>query len=140
VVFTSPDKSENIHFERKNKKQFRHNVTLFGDDSLNEYVKSIDAEIKPKVHYTQLLARCIGEIEEEVDPAAHMECQKIQVELDEARKAIEELHAFYNLKDVSIRWATPQSRIGGKRITWPNIISGHVILSPPIELGTQISY
>ena len=81
-----------------------------------------------------------------------MECQKTQDELDEARKAMEELHAFY--KDVSIRWAskllastsiTAQSSvypsgptpklIGGERITWPNMILVHVILSPPIDFG-----
>ena len=61
---------------------------------LDEYLKSIEAEIKYKLHYTQFLVQCIEEIEEEDDPAADMECQKTQGELDEAKKAIEELHAF----------------------------------------------
>ena len=45
-----------------------------------------------------------------------------EYELAEAKEAMEALSTFYG--DVSTRWASPDKRV-----------LGHVIYSPPIELG-----
>ncbi|GBE84426.1 predicted protein [Sparassis crispa] len=125
VIFT-PDKNENKHFERKNDSQRRYNVTLFGDAAFNKYVESIKAESGGKALIAQYQERRIRAIEGKNDPAANKERQKAQAELDEVREAMEELNTFY--QDVSTRWATPESRV-----------LGHVILSPPINVGVGSS-
>ncbi|KAL6303779.1 hypothetical protein BKA93DRAFT_898944 [Sparassis latifolia] len=125
VVFT-PDKNENKHFECKNDSQRRYNVTLFGDAAFNKYVESIKAESGGKALIAQYQERRIRAIEGKNDPAANKERQKAQAELDDAREAMEELNTFY--QDVSTHWATPESRV-----------LGHVILSPPINVGVGSS-
>jgi hypothetical protein len=122
VVFTSPDKSKNNHFEHKNDSQHRHNVMLFSDASFNEYLESIQAEIGKKAISADINERRIAWAEGKDDPVANEERHQAQVELNEAREAVEQLNSFY--QDVSKRWATPESRI-----------LGHVILSPPINVG-----
>jgi hypothetical protein len=121
VVFT-PDKSENNHFERKNVSQRRYNVTLFGNAALDKYLESIQAEIEGKALIAQYQERRIRVIEGKDDPAANKERQKAQVELDEAREAMEQLNTFF--QGVSTHWVTSESRV-----------LGHLILSPPINVG-----
>ena len=116
VVFTSPD---NSHFEHKDDSQLRHNIMLFGDASFNEYLESIQAKIKDEARYSQIQERCIMAIEGKDNPA---EKEKRQEELNKTREAVEGLNAFY--QDISTRWATSESRV-----------LGHVILSPPINVG-----
>jgi hypothetical protein len=118
VVFT-PDK--NHHFELKNDGR-HHRVMLFGDALFNEYLECIQAEIGGKALNVQYQEERLKAIEGKDDPAANKERQKAQVELDEAREAVEQLNSFY--QDVSTRWATSESRV-----------LGHVILSPPINAG-----
>jgi hypothetical protein len=122
VVFTL-DKNENKHFGRKNDSQCRYNITLFGDAAFNKYLESIKAEIGGKALIAQYQERCIRVFEGKDDPAANEERQHVQVELDDAREAMEQLSSFY--QDVSTRWATSESRV-----------LGHAILSPPINFGT----
>jgi hypothetical protein len=56
------------------------------------------------------------------DPVANEERQEAQVRLNEAREAIEQLNAFYQV--LLDRWASPKNQVLGK-----------VILSPPIGVG-----
>ncbi|KAJ6580227.1 hypothetical protein B0H10DRAFT_2235420 [Mycena sp. CBHHK59/15] len=125
VVFM-PDKNENKHFERKNDSQRRYNVTLFGDAAFNKYLKYIKTDIRGKALITQYQEGRVRAIEGTDNPAVNKECQKAQAELDEAREAKEKLNTLY--QDVSTHWATPESRI-----------LGHVILSPPINVGVGSS-
>jgi hypothetical protein len=122
IVFTSPDKRKNNHFERKNNSQRRHNVMLFSDDSFNNHVEYIEAKIRGNAVTVEFQERRIRMVEGKDDPAANKERQKAEVELDEAKKAMEQLNSFY--QDISTRWATSESRV-----------LGHVILSPPIGVG-----
>ncbi|CAA7262377.1 unnamed protein product [Cyclocybe aegerita] len=55
-------------------------------------------------------------------PAANEARERVQYEVDAAKRAIEELNAFY--QNVATQWATPESRV-----------LGHVVLSPPINAG-----
>jgi hypothetical protein len=90
--------------------------------STSKYLKSIQAEIGGKALISQYQEQGIRVIEGKNDLAANKERQKAQVELDEAREAIEQLNTFY--QGVSTRWATSESRV-----------LGHVILSPRINIG-----
>ena len=123
VVLTSPDKSKNDHFERNDDSQCRHDVMLFSDTSFDEYLKSIQAEIRVNAVDAEYNEHCIASAEgRRRDPAANQMHRMAQFELNEARKAVEELNTFY--QDVSKHWATAESRI-----------LGHVILCPPINVG-----
>jgi hypothetical protein len=121
VVF-KPDKNENEPFERKNDSQPRYDVALFGEASFQKYLESIKIEIGGKALIAQYHEGRIKVIEGKGDPAANEERQKAQVELNEARGAMEQLNTFY--QKVSTEWATLDSRV-----------LGHVILSPPIGVG-----
>ncbi|EJD02802.1 uncharacterized protein FOMMEDRAFT_167951 [Fomitiporia mediterranea MF3/22] len=128
VVFP-PDKSKNRLFEHKDDSQPRHNVTLFGDAAFERYLKSIQAEIEGKEFYVEYYGRCISEDSDEGEegedsPAVKEKHAKYQDEIDKMKKAKEALNAFY--QDVSTQWNTPESRI-----------LGHVILSPPIDVGVS---
>jgi hypothetical protein len=122
VVFTSLDENKNNHFEHKDDSQCRHNVMLFSDASFNEYLESIQAQIGEKERSVDYNERRITWAEGNDDPAVNELLHQAQVELNESREAVEQLNTFY--QDVSKRWATPESRI-----------LGHVILSPPINVG-----
>jgi hypothetical protein len=121
VVFTL-NESQDTLFKRKNGSQPRHNVTLFGDAAFSTYLESIKAEIGDKAVIAEHQEGRIKAVAGRDDPAAIKERRRAQYELDEARVAMEDLNTFY--KDVSSRWATPESRL-----------LGHVILSPPISVG-----
>ncbi|KAK0218127.1 hypothetical protein IW262DRAFT_1483789 [Armillaria fumosa] len=112
--------NQNKHFERKNTDEPRHDITLFGDAAFNEYLESIQAEIRGNAFMTHIHERHIKMVEGKDDPVANRARQQAQDELDEAREAIEQLNTFY--QEVSTHWATPESRI-----------LGHVILSPPMS-------
>ncbi len=123
VVFT-PDKNDNKHFEYKNDSQHRYNVTLFSDAAFNKYLGSIQVEIEDKAFMAQYQERRIRAFEGKDDPAANRARQSAQTGLDKVRKGMEKLKTFY--QDVSTHWATSESRI-----------LGHVILSPPIRVGSS---
>jgi hypothetical protein len=122
VIFTSSDKSKNNHFECTNDSQRRHNVMLFSDASFNDYLESIQKEIGSKAFTVNDNEERIASVEGKDDPVANRKRDRAQVELNRAREAVEQLNTFY--QDVSKHWATPESRI-----------LGHVILSPPINVG-----
>ena len=122
VIFMSPDKSKNTHFERKSDSQRRHNVMLFSDASFNKYLESIQAKIRGEALSAQSQEGRIRVVEGRDDPAANEERRQAQVEMNKAREVVEQLNVFY--QDVSTRWASSESRI-----------LGHVILSPPINVG-----
>lgn len=121
VVFP-PDRNDNKRFEHKNDSQNRHNVTLFGDDAFNKYLKSIQDKIRSKEFYVEYHGRRIGSMEGRNDPRTNRAREAAQKVLDEAKKAIPKLNTFQ--QDVSTRWATSESRV-----------LGHVILSPPIGVS-----
>jgi hypothetical protein len=121
-VVLVPNEHENKHFERENTSQRRHNITLFGDRGFEKYLESIRHEIQAKTYAIQHQEKRIRTIGGEDSPEANTERQDIQMEIHKANRAIEALNAFY--QDVSTRWATRESRI-----------LGHVILSPPINVG-----
>ncbi|KAK0442869.1 hypothetical protein EV421DRAFT_551705 [Armillaria borealis] len=123
VVFT-PDKNKNDYFQHRNDSQPRYNITLFSDAAFDKHLKSIQAGIRDKPVTAQFLERCIKAVEGKDDPAANKERQEAQAELDEAKEAMEELNTFY--QDVSTHWVTSESRV-----------LGHVILSPPISVGSS---
>jgi hypothetical protein len=123
VIFT-PDKDENTHFKCKNNSQRRHNVVLFGDAAFNEYLRSIQVEIRNKAMIAQLHETRLRDVEGRDDPEANTDRQRIPAELEEARSAMEKLNSFY--QEVSTHWATKDSRV-----------LGHVVLSPPIGVGVD---
>ncbi|KAJ7640781.1 hypothetical protein DFH06DRAFT_1429749 [Mycena polygramma] len=121
IVF-KPDENNNEHFEYKKDREDRFNVMLFGDVAFAKYVDFIRKEIGDKEWTIQFLARR-NETEEKEDGAAWSQySSRAQAELDEAKKALEELKLLYD--DVSTCWAAQKSRI-----------LGHVVLSPPIRAG-----
>ncbi|KAH7906810.1 hypothetical protein BJ138DRAFT_1117251 [Hygrophoropsis aurantiaca] len=117
VVFP-PDIYANTHFDflRNNDAgtQPRERVTLFSDITFNKYLESIKAEIAEKKSDARRRERRIRAIGEGDYPAA-----------DTARK---EALADTFYQDVFTHWATPESRV-----------LGHVILSPPINVGVGSS-
>ncbi|KAG8733123.1 hypothetical protein FRC10_000413 [Ceratobasidium sp. 414] len=121
VVFP-PSESENKLFEYKNASQRRDTVTLFGDAAFNRYLESIQTDIRGNAIMVDFHEDSIEAIEGGDNAEAVNARKKYQVELNKADKATEALNAFY--QDVSTRWATPESRV-----------LGHVILSPPINIG-----
>ncbi|KAG8947964.1 hypothetical protein FRC04_010161 [Tulasnella sp. 424] len=121
VVFPL-EENKNEHFEDKNNSQRRYNVMLYSDEAFKKYLESIKAEIHRKALFTQIQRGRIRAVEGKDDWAANKERQHAQAKLDKARKAVDGLETFY--QDVSTLWATPESRI-----------LGHVVLSPPINVG-----
>ena len=126
VVF-APNNNQNSLFKRENNSQPRYNVTHFGDVAFQKYLESIRAEIRGKALIAEHQERRIRAVRGKDNQGANRERRKAQHELEETREAIEELNTFY--QEVSTRWATPESRL-----------LGHVILSPPICLGSSGGY
>jgi hypothetical protein len=121
VVFT-PDINANVRFEHKTVSQRRHNVILLGDAAFNKFVQSIQDEIREKWFTTQYLEDCVEAVEGRDDPASDERRKEDEDELKKERKAVERLNAFH--QDVLKDWATSENRI-----------LGHVIFSPPINIG-----
>ncbi|KAF8957093.1 hypothetical protein BDZ97DRAFT_120014 [Flammula alnicola] len=106
-VVFTPGENKNKHFE-----------------PFNKYLESIKAEITGTAIVAELQEGRIGAVEGKDNPVANKERQKAQYKLDEAKDAIEELNTLY--QNVSTHWATLESRV-----------LGHVILSPPISVGSS---
>ncbi|KAI0250099.1 hypothetical protein BJV78DRAFT_1347568 [Lactifluus subvellereus] len=121
VVFT-PDNEKNEHFERRTDSQRRHDVVLFGDAAFKKYLESIQVEIKGKGVMAEYHARRVKAVEGRDDPEVNEERENAQTAFVKAEKAMELLSTFY--EDVLTHWATRESRV-----------FGHVILSPPINVG-----
>ncbi|CAA7263668.1 unnamed protein product [Cyclocybe aegerita] len=121
VLFTR-DMDENKHSERTDDSEPRYNVVLFGDAAFNKYVEFIKNEIRDQGINADYRERGIRRLEGRDDPAANEARERVQYEVHAAKRAIEELNAFY--QNVATQWATPESRV-----------LGHVVLSPPINAG-----
>ena len=121
VVFT-PNEDENQLFEHKDGSQPRHHVTLFGDVAFNKYLESIQCEISLKPTTVEYQERRITAASRKDGDTANAKREDAQEKLEQAKEEMKALTALH--KDVSTRWATPESRI-----------LGHVILSPPINVG-----
>ncbi|KAG8752242.1 hypothetical protein FRC11_008546, partial [Ceratobasidium sp. 423] len=120
VVFP-PGKSRNEPFEHKDGHP-HYNVNLFGDTAFEGYLESIQTEIEREEFYIDYHKRCIEAARENDTPEWNKGREAAQEKLNKAKKAVEVLKTFYH--NVSAEWDTPESRV-----------LGHVILSPPIELG-----
>ena len=120
VIFT-PDKSE--HFEHGNNSQPRHNIALFSDAAFSKYTKSILDEIEETGYTIRDQEARISAFEGRDDPKANEKRKEARSELGKAKKVKEQLETLH--KDVSTYWGTRESRI-----------LGHVILSPPINVGS----
>lgn len=114
-IFFTPDKNKTEQL-CKNDSQHCYNVTLFGDAAFKEYLDSVKNEIGHKRDHH-------WEVKSEDGKKKH---PKAQARLNKAREAQAELNTFY--EDILARWATPESRL-----------LGHVILSPPINVGGSSS-
>ena len=122
VVF-GQDKNNNNHFRHKNNSQPRHNITLFGQQSFKNYRESISTEIADKKFIVKHWEKqCLSSIESTNNPTVSMEQKGVETELEQARDAIEELEKFNC--DVATGWVSSENRI-----------LGHVVLSPPIDVG-----
>ncbi|KAG8685631.1 hypothetical protein FRC11_010304, partial [Ceratobasidium sp. 423] len=119
VIFPS-GKSKNEFFEHKDS-QPHHYVNLFGDAAFEGYLESIQTGIEHKAITIDYLERRIRALQKDTS-ATDRGRKATQAKLDDAKEAIEALNTFY--QDISVEWDTPESRI-----------LGHVILSPPIDVG-----
>jgi len=122
VVFIPREGNNTLFEDNESGNEHRYNVTIFGDVSFGKYLEFIQAEIRGKQVDAELQELRIRAVEGRDNPTANKERQKAQVELEEAREAMENLKIFFH--DTSTRWASKESRI-----------LGHVILSPPISFG-----
>lgn len=122
VIFP-PDNNENKLFERKTDNQRRHNVRLLGDAAFKNYLKSIATEIRRKANMTEHHQDRIKCTEGKDDSEANVKRQDAQAQLKRAIKAVELLNTLN--QDILTHWAAPENRI-----------LGHVILSPPISIGS----
>ncbi|KAH8111913.1 hypothetical protein DFH11DRAFT_556970 [Phellopilus nigrolimitatus] len=120
------NENENELFECKNDSQPRHNVILFSDAAFNTYLESLETEIGGKTTLTEYYEGRIKAVKNKDDPAANRERQTVQAAVNEAQEARARLSAFYQY--VSTQWAAPESRV-----------LGHVVLSPPISVGSSSS-
>ena len=118
-----PEKNENEHFEHRNSGLPRYDVTLFSNAAFNEYTGSILKNIKKAEDSIQFREDCIDRVKGEGGWVANKERKKAQTEVEQAKEKKERFEAFH--EDVSTNWGTRESRI-----------LGHVILSPPINVGS----
>ena len=120
VVFP-PNEENNGLFEHKSDSQ-RHNVLVLSDASFKKHLVSIKAEIDRQMFNIQYQKDHIAHLAEMNDESAEKERKHAQGLLDKARESVAALAAFY--RELSVNWATEQSRI-----------LGHVVFSPPIVVG-----
>ncbi|KAI0283098.1 hypothetical protein BGY98DRAFT_931309 [Russula aff. rugulosa BPL654] len=124
ICAQSTPNQEDRRFEYKN--DSRHNVMLFGGGSFAHHLESIQTEIKVKPDFAKTQRQRIRLNKGKDDPVANEERQEAQVRLNEAREAIEQLNAFYQvLLDREDNFAQNQ-------------VLGKVILSPPIGVGVGL--
>lgn len=121
VVF-KPSRNDNKTYEHESPSSPRRDVILLGDAAFKKFLESIQVEIGGKALIIPHLKRRIARAVSMAGDAAEIERKKIEDELAEAKRAMQVLDTFY--RDVSKRWASPDERM-----------LGHVIYSPPIELG-----
>ncbi|KAF7982540.1 hypothetical protein HWV62_27504, partial [Athelia sp. TMB] len=127
VVFPpNEDNEENNNlFERKSDSQ-RHDVLVLSDASFKEHLTSIQAKIREHESTIEYENRCIARKPEEDDDEDEEEVEKqrkhSQSLLEKAEASIFALNTFQH--ELSVSWATEQSRI-----------LGHVIFAPPIVAG-----
>ncbi|KAL5480626.1 hypothetical protein ACEPAI_1897 [Sanghuangporus weigelae] len=121
VVF-KPNRNDNKTFEHNSPSAPRREVILLSDAAFKKFLESIQVEIGEKALMIPYLERRIDKVQDVAGDAAERERRKAGDELAEVKEAMEALNIFY--EDVSTRWASPDKRV-----------LGHVIYSPPIELG-----
>jgi len=111
VIFP-PDKNDFHQYKRGGP---RINVMLFSDQGFEDYLEVICTKTKEQ-------GVIAGRLKEEIKTLVGNQLRKAQDELSNVEQAIRSFDLFY--KEVSTHWADPKKRI-----------LGHVLLSPPIELG-----
>ncbi|KAK7447030.1 hypothetical protein VKT23_014243 [Stygiomarasmius scandens] len=116
VVFTPDQKNE--LFEHKDVNQARHNVMLFGRVGFQSYLDSIEDEIDTQESCSETFENLIHMSTKED------ELQVYRAQLNKTQKMAEALRTFHRY--VKTDWSLPDSRI-----------LGHVILSPPIGVGSE---
>ncbi|KDQ61352.1 hypothetical protein JAAARDRAFT_30774 [Jaapia argillacea MUCL 33604] len=121
-VLFKPDRNNNKNFEHKPSEP-GHEVILLGDAVFRRVLESIKVEIEFRQPIIQKhMKERIASVLEVPGDEAEMERQEAEHALARAEKTMEALRAFS--EDVSRRWANPDERV-----------LGHVIYSPPIEMG-----
>lgn len=121
-VLFKPHKNNNTTFEYEPPNAPRNYFTVLGDAAFKEFLESIQAEIRGKALMKSYLERRIAKVKDMTGNAAEKERKKAGDELADVKEAMEAFNTFY--EDVSTRWASPDKRM-----------LGHIIYSPPIELG-----
>ncbi|KAH9017750.1 hypothetical protein EDB83DRAFT_2298802 [Lactarius deliciosus] len=122
VVFPL-DKDNNKLFERKSESERRHDILMFSDESLKQYLVSIKEKIRGQEFNVDYLKRCMEPKAGRDDAKAKEDHEVHQRQLDKAEASVVALTAFHH--EVSTHWATEESRV-----------LGHVIFCPPIAVGT----
>ncbi|KAG8729857.1 hypothetical protein FRC11_007882 [Ceratobasidium sp. 423] len=118
-VLFPPGESENELFEHKENRP-HHNVNLFGDAAFKGHLEFIQSKIEDMEDRVASLEWHIKTLEG--TPEANTKREKAQVKLGEAEENLATLKTFY--RGVSDRWGPPENRV-----------LGHVVLSPPIDVG-----
>lgn len=118
VVF---DNNDNDRYKYTDDSQRRRNVILLGDAAYNKFVDSIKKKTRSEVYTVENTERYISE---NSDSEEDRYANRRKRQLEDAKRKLEDLNTFS--KDVSIHWATAESRI-----------LGHVIFSPPIDVIDQ---
>jgi hypothetical protein len=121
VVF-KPNRNDNKIFEHKSPSAPHREVILLGDAAFKKFLESIQVEIGGKALMIPYLEKRIAKVKDGAGDAVEKERKKAGDELAEVKEAMEALNTFYG--DVSASWASLDKRV-----------LGHVIYSPPIELG-----
>ncbi|KIK65003.1 hypothetical protein GYMLUDRAFT_381919 [Collybiopsis luxurians FD-317 M1] len=125
VVFP-PEKNDNKLFVYKNGSR-HHKVALFGPKAFEDYLKSIEAEIKRKDIIAAYHAGEMNALRGNNSAAADRKRHREQANFDEVERAKRELQIFYSKTQAS--WKPLANRA-----------LGHVILSPPIKFGAGEGY
>ncbi|KAI6006447.1 hypothetical protein EDC04DRAFT_3123797 [Pisolithus marmoratus] len=126
VVFPL-EKCKNVHYKYKNKSQPRHNVMVLGNAAFDGYLQSIQSELMLQTCQAEHLEQVVEEqskVEGTGDQLVNWVHQQTQRALVKAKEAMKQLKTFY--KEVSTHWTTSENRV-----------LGHVILSPPINVGSE---
>ena len=121
VVF-EPNGNDNKTFDHKSSSTPRREVILLGDAAFKQFLESILVEIEEKALMIPYLEERVADAKDMAGDVGDKERKKAGYELAEVKEVMEALNIFY--EDVSTRWASPDTRV-----------LGHVIYSPPIELG-----
>jgi hypothetical protein len=116
------DSDPNELYQHRSSSQRSRTVLLLSDAAIEKHTTAIGSEISGKYIIIEQLERRLKNAEQMDEADAELERNQVQLQLEEARKAIGVLEKF--LADVSSDWKKQENRV-----------LGHVVLSPPIGLG-----